>query len=89
MGFPVAFFINNSFLHIKNTNKIVCILMQGRIADAILFLRTNVAILVNVTPNAHVYRNSTFFLENCIKNSRKRDYVFTRKMLPMEAIRYG
>jgi len=29
--------------------------MQERIADAILSLRTNVAILVNVTSNAHIY----------------------------------
>ena len=29
--------------------------MQGYAADAILSLRTNVAILVNVTSNAHIY----------------------------------
>jgi len=29
--------------------------MQVSIADAILSLRTNVAILVNVTSNAHIY----------------------------------
>lgn len=38
-------------LHLKNTNKIIYILMQERIAGAILSLRTNVAILVNVTPS--------------------------------------
>ena len=43
--------------------------MQGCTADAILSLRTNVAILVNVTSNAHIYLNSTVFF---LKKSHKK-----------------
>lgn len=55
MAISMIFRKITGFLHLKNTNKIVYILMQGKTVDAILSLRTNVAILVNVTSNAHIY----------------------------------